>query len=54
MGTAQANCPYGRCTMVNLCKGDHCVRAELEKAGWTTGPDGQMQRKVEQKLSGSA
>lgn len=24
-------CPYGRCTMVNLCKGSHCVREELER-----------------------
>jgi hypothetical protein len=24
-------CSYGRCTMVNLCKGDHCVRAEMER-----------------------
>jgi len=29
------DCPYGRCTMVNLCKGNHCVRQALERDGWT-------------------
>lgn len=37
-------CPYGRCTMVNLCKGSHCVRSALEKDGWKRDADGQLER----------
>jgi hypothetical protein len=36
-------CPYGQCTMVNLCK-THCVRQALERDGWTRGPDGSLQK----------
>ena len=35
-------CPYGECRMVNLCKGDHCVREGLERDGLVLGEDGQL------------
>jgi hypothetical protein len=35
-------CPYGRCTMVNLCKGEHCVRMALELDGWVKDKDGRL------------
>jgi hypothetical protein len=38
-------CPYGQCTMVNLCKGNHCVRKALDDAGWIKGEDGQLTKK---------
>jgi hypothetical protein len=37
-------CPYGQCTMRNLCKGTHCVRAALEKDGWQRMPDGTIEK----------
>jgi hypothetical protein len=39
-------CPYGRCTMVNLCKGSHCVRKALEDAGWDRKPDGDIEQRT--------
>lgn len=38
-------CSYGRCTMVNLCKSDYCVRAEMEKQGWVIDKNKEMVRK---------
>lgn len=35
-------CPYGSCTMRNLCKGAHCVRQALERDGWTV-KNGQLE-----------
>lgn len=35
------HCPYGQCTMLNLCR-DHCVRQAMEADGWVRGPDGQL------------
>ena len=37
-------CPYGKCRMVNLCKGDHCVRAALERDGYMPADDGHLER----------
>ncbi len=43
------SCPYGKCTMVNLCKSGYCVRAALESDGWVKTADGQLARKDEKK-----
>lgn len=40
------NCPYGKCRMVNLCKGNHCVREAMEKDGWVLDKDGQFKEKA--------
>lgn len=37
-------CPYGQCTMRNLCK-SHCVRKALERDGWERTEKGDIQRK---------
>lgn len=39
------HCPYGQCSMVNLCKDDHCVRLALDIDGWVRERDGQIARK---------
>jgi len=43
-------CPYGRCTMVNLCKGSHCVRYALEEDGWKRKANGDIERKEPPKV----
>src|ERR1700721_792270 len=40
--------PYGRCAMVNLCKGDHCVHEALERDGWIPDGDGGIKKKEDQ------
>ena len=37
-------CPYVECRMVNLCKGDHCVREGLERDGWVLGDNGELRQ----------
>lgn len=38
------SCPYGQCSMRNLCKGSHCVREALEKDGWKRKEDGSLEQ----------
>jgi hypothetical protein len=39
-------CPYGECTMRNLCKYGYCVRANLEQDGWIRKDDGTLEHQV--------
>lgn len=41
-------CPYGSCTMMNLCKGDHCVRQALEDDGYVRTERGTIEKAIDQ------
>jgi len=47
--TKIADCPYGQCTMRNLCKRGYCVRKALEDDGWKRTEDGQLDRRMDEK-----
>ncbi len=39
---SRSHCIFGACRAVNLCKGTHCVGADLEQAGYILKADGTM------------
>ena len=41
------DCIYGRCKMVNLCKGSHCVGAALDADGYKVDGFGNIVEKTE-------